>query len=110
LENFLNTQSWTPDHLVYYRKIFRLQQSGDQLVDATLADLDRVAYDPNDPLQKALRDSMETGGTFPARVRAGVNIDMGMFTFAGGAVLRARKALDFNAAQQVSAGVEMRAI
>jgi hypothetical protein len=110
LENFLNTQSWTPDHLVYYRKIFRLQQTGDQLVDATIADIDRAPYNANDPLEKALRDSMQTGGTFPARVRAGVNIDLGLFTVAGGAVIRARKALDFNAAQQVSAGVEMRAI
>ncbi|MBI4501829.1 MAG: conjugal transfer protein TraF [Gemmatimonadetes bacterium] len=110
LENLINSTSWDDKHLIYYRQEFRLTQTGDQLVDTTISDIDRVRYSSSDPLQKRLHDSLTTGGTYPMRIRAGVNANSGIFTLAAGLVIRAKQALDFGAAQQASAGAEIRLI
>jgi hypothetical protein len=110
LENVVNAQSWNDNNLVYYRKVFRIRQVADQLTDTTISNIERVSYSASDPMQKALHDSLTTGGTFPMRIRAGVNLQRGILTVAGGATIRAKQALDLGAAQQVSAGAEVRII
>ena len=110
LENIVNSTNWDDQHLVYYRKQFKLTQNGSQYTDSTISNIDKAPYNPADPLQKRLHDSLTTGGTYPMRIRAGVNATSGMITIAGGVVLRVKQALDVGAAQQVSAGAELRLI
>ena len=110
LENLVNAQSWSDNNLVYYRKVFRIRQIADQLTDTTISNIERVSYNASDPMQKSLHDSLTTGGTFPMRIRVGVNLERGKLTLAGGATIRAKQALDLGAAQQLSGGVELRLI
>ena len=110
LENVINSTNWDDQHLVYYRKQFRLSQNGSQVTDSTISNIDRAPYNPADPLQKRLHDSLTVGGTYPMRIRAGVNATSGKITLAAGAVIRVKQALDIGAAQQLSAGAEIRLI
>jgi hypothetical protein len=109
IENLFHPTAWDDDRLVYYRKRFQFVQNGDTFQDTTISDLDRVPYDRGDPLQKALRDSM-VRGTFPTRLRAGVNYEAGPLTIAGGLMFRPGLGIEPAAAQSVSAGAELRII
>ncbi len=109
VENIVQKMSWSDANLVYYRKQFRLTQNGDVVTDTTIADIEKAAYNASDPMQKALRDSLDTG-TNPTRIRAGVNYSTGMLTLAGGAIINATKGLDISAAKQVGVGLELRLI
>ena len=108
IENLLNVTSWDDANLVYYRKQYRVRQVGDQVVDSTISNIEKAPYNAGDPLEKALHDSLTASGTFPTRIRAGVNVTRTRFTVAGGITLRAKRGLDPGAAQQLSAGAELR--
>jgi len=106
VENVFSTISWKEKNLVYYRQDYILEQVGDQFTDSTVADIN-MPYDPTDPNQLALHDSLVGAQTFPTRVRAGVLLSAGPFLIAGDAMVQLKRGLVPGDAQRLSAGAEL---
>jgi hypothetical protein len=107
IENLVNVMSWKDANLKYSRKVFALTQNGDQFSDSTIADDSLVTYNPNNPVQRAMHDSLFAHGTFPTRIRGSVSMRSGMLTLVGGAEFRVRSGIVSSDAQVVSAGAEL---
>jgi hypothetical protein len=106
VENVFSTISWKEQNLVYYRQDYIMEQVGDQFTDSTVADIE-MPYDPTDPNQLALHDSLIGAQTFPTRVRAGVLLSAGPLRIAGDAMLQLKRGLVPGDKQRLSAGAEL---
>jgi hypothetical protein len=106
IENVFSTISWHENNLVYYRQDYIMQQVGDQFTDSTVADIE-MPYDPADPNQAALHDSLVSTQTFPTRVRAGVLLSAGPVRITGDALVQLKSGLVPSDKQRLSAGVEL---
>jgi hypothetical protein len=107
IENLISVMSWKDDNLKYSRKIFALTQNGDQFSDSTIADDSVIAYNPANPAQKAMHDSLFTTGTFPTRVRGSVAMHSGMLTLVGGIDFRVKDGVVGSDPQIASVGAEL---
>jgi len=107
MENAFSTMSWDEQTLLYQRREYVLTQVGDLYVDSVISEIDGLPFDPNDPLQAELRDSLIGGRTFPMRLRAGAQFRAGKFILAGDAMVRLASGLVAGEGQHVSAGAEL---
>ena len=107
VENLVSTMSWKDSNLVYYRQEYLLQQNGIQYSDSTISNIDKVAYDPTDPEQKALRDSLLTGNPLGTRLRLGAQLSAGPVLLAGDLRFRVAKGVVAGPAQRASVGAEL---
>lgn len=106
VENLFSTISWKEQNLVYYRKDYITWQVGDQFLDSTVADIEG-SYDPSDPNQLALHQSLIDQQTFPTRLRAGVLLSAGPFRLAGDGMVQLARGLVPGDKQRLSAGAEL---
>jgi hypothetical protein len=107
VENLIATMSWKDENLLYQRREYRLVQVGGTYEDSVIAEIDETAFDPDDPMQAALRDSLLGKRTFPMRVRAGAELHAGKFILAGDIMLRLASGMVAGEKQRVSAGAEL---
>jgi hypothetical protein len=107
MENAVTTMSWDEDGLYYQRREYVLAQTGETYVDTVISEIDGEPFDPNDPMQAALRDSLIGGRTFPMRLRAGAQLRAGKFILAGDAMVRLASGLVAGERQRLSAGAEL---
>jgi hypothetical protein len=107
IENAISRFSWSDENLLYYRYAYVLQQTGDAYEDSTIAEIEGVAFNANDPVQRALRDSMFGDAHPPTRVRAGSSLDLGGLTVAGDLTLRLRNGLFDTGDKRVALGAEL---
>lgn len=110
IENLISKMSWKDDNLLYYRYAYQITQNGSQFSDMTIAKDSGVAYNPNDPNQLALHDSLFAHANFPMRVHGGVRFDPGPVTLMGDAMVQLRSGLGSTTTKRVSAGAELTAI
>jgi hypothetical protein len=107
MENAVSTMSWEEGNLLYQRREYVLVQAGEVYIDSVISEIDGLPYDPGDPAQVALYDSLMGGRTFPMRLRAGVQFQAGKFILAGDAMVRVARGLVAGESQRVSAGAEL---
>jgi hypothetical protein len=107
IENAITTMSWDEEALLYQRREYVLLQVGDTYVDSVISEVDESPFDPSDPQQAALRDSLIGVRTFPTRLRAGAQLQAGKFVLAGDAMVRLASGLVEGESQRVSVGAEL---
>ena len=107
IENLVSVMSWKDDNLKFSRKVFALTQNGDLFSDSTIADDSVIAYNPANPVQKAMHDSLFTTGTFPTKVRAAAALHSGMLTLVGGLEFRVKQGVVGSDPQLASVGAEI---
>ncbi|MEX1051665.1 MAG: DUF5723 family protein [Gemmatimonadales bacterium] len=107
IENAISRFSWSDENLLYYRYAYLLRQTGDTYEDSTIAEIEGVAFNANDPVQRALRDSMFGDAHPPTRVRAGTSLDLGGVVVAGDLTVRLRSGILDAGDKRVAAGAEL---
>jgi hypothetical protein len=107
IENVFSTMSWKESNLLYERREYRLEQQGGTYADSVISEIEASPFDPSDPLQAALRDSVLGRATFPTRVRAGAQLKLGPVLLAGDAMLRIKRGLVPGEARRISAAAEL---
>jgi hypothetical protein len=107
VENLVSTMSWKDSNLVYYRQEYILQQNGVEYTDSTISNIDKAPYDPTDPDQKALHDSLLTSRPLGTQLRVGAQLSAGPVLLAGDVRFRVAKGVVAGPAQRASVGAEL---
>lgn len=107
VENLISSTSWKDENLLYWQAEFALEQSADGQDYLNTGEDTLVAYDPTDPSQKALRDSLLAIDPFATKLRLGAQLTAGPVLLSGDAAFELSDGIVPGANQRFSAGAEL---
>lgn len=107
--NALGSMTWEENRFIYERTVNSMvQDASGNVVDTSITTTLRGAAIGGDAVARALRDTMLAHSDFAQVLRAGAALRTGFVTLTGGASVRLKEGIDYQPAQTVSAGAELR--
>jgi len=106
VENLVSSMSWKEENLRYFRAEYLLEQTGSDYQDTKVVDT-TVAYDPTDPAQVGLRDSLLGVDPFATKLRLGAQLAAGPVLLAGDMMFEVTDGIVPGTGQRASVGAEL---